>query len=117
MWRRALLHGQHLLEKFPSHPRAEGVRRQLKTLQDNAESEERQEMEIRIQELVRAQQIDEAIELGEDLMRRYPMSPQADSLETLIPKLRELSRSGVQEFSGLVHEYDDEEEEPQHRLA
>lgn len=115
MWRRALLHGQHLLEKFPQHPRAEGVRKQLKTLQDNAEIEERQELEVRIQELIRDQRFDDAIELGEDVIRRYPMSPQAESLDTLLPRLRDLARGGVAEFSGLSPEFD--EEEPEHRLA
>lgn len=115
MWRRALLHAQHLLERFPTHARAEGVRRQLQTLADNAEIEQRQEMEVRIQELVRAQQIDEAIALGEEVIRRYPNSPQAESLDTLLPKLRNLAARAVNDFAGLVHEYDDEE--PEHRLA
>jgi len=97
MWRRAFMHGQHLLERFPSHPRADAVRRQLKTIQDNAEIEERQELEVRIQELIRAQRLDEAITLGEDLIRRYPMSPQAESLDTLLPRLRDLAEHGAEE--------------------
>jgi outer membrane protein assembly factor BamD (BamD/ComL family) len=97
MWRRAFMHAQHLLERFPSHPRAEAVRRQLKTLQDNAEIEERQELEVRIQELIKSQRLDEAIALGEDLIRRYPMSPQAESLDTLLPRLRDLAEHGAEE--------------------
>jgi outer membrane protein assembly factor BamD (BamD/ComL family) len=97
MWRRAFMHAQHLLERFPTHARAEAVRRQLKTLQDNAEIEERQEIEVRIQELIKAQRFDEAIALGEDLIRRYPMSPQAESLDTLLPRLRDLAEHGVEQ--------------------
>jgi hypothetical protein len=106
MWRRALVHAQGLLQRFPTHPRAEGVRRQLKTIQDNAEIEERQELEVRIQELIRSQRFDDAIALGEDLIRRYPLSPQAESLETLLPRLRDLaSQSGPSEpFADLEHE-------------
>ena len=97
MWRRAFMHAQHLLERFPTHARADAVRRQLKTLQDNAEIEERQELEVRIQELIKAQRFEEAIALGEDLIRRYPMSPQAESLDTLLPRLRDLAEHGVEE--------------------
>ena len=97
MWRRAFMHAQHLLERFPTHARADAVRRQLKTLQDNAEIEERQELEVRIQELIKAQRFDEAITLGEDLIRRYPLSPQAESLDTLLPRLRDLAEHGVEE--------------------
>ena len=97
MWRRAFMHAQHLLERFPTHARAEAVRRQLKTLQDNAEIEERQEIEVRIQELIKAQRFEEAIALGEDLIRRYPLSPQAESLDTLLPRLRDLADHGIEE--------------------
>jgi hypothetical protein len=97
MWRRAFMHARHLLERFPTHARADAVRRQLKTLQDNAEIEERQELEVRIQELIKSQRLDEAITLGEDLIRRYPMSPQAESLDTLLPRLRDLAENGAEE--------------------
>jgi hypothetical protein len=90
MWRRALLHSERLLEQYPDHPRADGVRYQLATIQENAEIEERQELEVRIQELIKAHRFDEAIELAEELMRRYPLSPQAETLETLLPRIREL---------------------------
>jgi hypothetical protein len=70
---------------------------------------------------VRSQRFDEAIVLGEDVMRRYPLSPQADSLEMLLPRLRELANGGVREFAPLAPEPDTEldidEEEAQHRLA
>jgi hypothetical protein len=41
-----------------------------------------------------------AIALAEDLIRRYPLSPQAESLETLLPRIRELASKGVAEFLG-----------------
>ena len=100
-WRPALEKSRHLLERFPTHRLAERVRAQLKTLQDNAEIEERQELEVRIQELARSGQLDQAIDLAEDLIRRYPMSPQAESLEILLPRMREMARQGVAEFEGL----------------
>jgi hypothetical protein len=95
MWKRALMHAEHLLGRFPTHRYAEAVRMQLATLQENAEIQERQEMEVRIQELIHDRQFDEAIELAEDVVRRYPLSPQAESLEKLLPKIRELAREGL----------------------
>jgi hypothetical protein len=95
MWKRALMHAEHLLGRFPTHRLAEAVRMQMSTLQENAEIQERQEMEVRIQELMRDRQFGEAIELAEDVVRRYPLSPQAESLEKLLPKIRELAREAV----------------------
>jgi outer membrane protein assembly factor BamD (BamD/ComL family) len=90
-WRLALAAAQRLLEKFPNNRRAEKVRSQLRTIQDNAEIEERQEQESKFQELVRAKRFAEAIELAEDVLDRFPNSPQADSLSLLLPKMRELA--------------------------
>jgi hypothetical protein len=90
-WRAALTSAQRLLERFPDNRRAEKVRAQFRTIQDNAEIEERQEQEAKIQELVRAKRFAEAIELAEDVLDRFPNSPQADSLAQLLPKMRELA--------------------------
>lgn len=88
-WRRALAGTQKLLEKYGDLPRADRVRSTLRTIQDNAEIQERQELEARIQELIRGRRFTDAIELSEELIARFPASPQADKLRELIPKLRE----------------------------
>lgn len=93
-WRRALAGTQRLLERFPDHPRALKMRQQLSVIQDNAEIEERQDQEQRIQDLVRSRRFDEAIQLAEALIERFPRSPQAESLEQLLPKLRSLAVGG-----------------------
>lgn len=90
-WRLAQSAAQRLIERFPEHHRTQQIRLQMRVIQDNAEIEERQEQEAQIQELVRNKQFREAIELGEQMMRRYPLSPQADQLETLLPKLHDLA--------------------------
>lgn len=90
-WRQALEHARQFLSKFDDHRLADAVRQQLPTLQDNAEIELRQEMEVRIQQMIRDGQFDGAIELAEELMRQYPLSPQAVSLQKLLPRLRELA--------------------------
>jgi hypothetical protein len=96
-YRRAMTNAVKLLECAPGHRRSAAIRPQLKTIRENAEIEERQEQERRIQELIRAKQVPEAIDLAEDLLRRFPNSPQADSLQKLLPKMRELAIGGEAE--------------------
>jgi tetratricopeptide (TPR) repeat protein len=90
-WRRALAGAQRLMENSPGHRRAATIREQFHTIAENAEIEERQELERHIQELVRAKQFSEAIDLAEQLLDRFPASPQAESLQKLLPKMRELA--------------------------
>jgi hypothetical protein len=91
LWRRAMDNAVKLLECAPGHKRSVAIRSQLKTIRENAEIEERQEQERRIQELIRGRQFFEAIDLAQDLLQRFPSSPQAETLKTLLPKLRELA--------------------------
>jgi soluble cytochrome b562 len=91
LWRRALQHAQRLVERFPDHAKTARVKEQLPTLQQNAEIEERQELEVRIQELIRGHKFGEAIELSEELLQRFPHSPQAEAIEKLLPRIRELA--------------------------
>lgn len=100
-WRQAVSRSEQLFAQFPTHRVTESLRPRLKTLRENAEIQERQELEVRIQELMHDSQFDQAIELAEDLIRRYPLSPQADSLETLLPRIRELAREGVAVSNGV----------------
>ena len=81
----------------PGHRKSIAIRGQLKTIRENAEIEERQEQERRIQELIRSKQFFEAIDLAEDLLQRFPNSPQADSLQKLLPKMRDLAIGDVAE--------------------
>lgn len=91
LWRRALQHAQRLVERFPDHAKTARINEQLATLQQNAEIEERQELEVRIQELIRGHKFDEAIQLSEELLTRFPHSPQAEAIEKLLPRIRELA--------------------------
>jgi hypothetical protein len=90
-WRRALDHAQILLAKFPDHPRSELIRKQIKTVQDNAEIEERQEQDARISELIRARRFREAIQLSEQLLEQFPASRQAETITKLLPRIRQLA--------------------------
>jgi hypothetical protein len=90
-YRRAMANAVKLLECAPGHRKSVAIRGQLKTIRENAEIEERQEQERRIQELLRNKQFFEAIDLAEDLLQRFPTSPQAETLQRLLPKMRELA--------------------------
>jgi hypothetical protein len=94
IWRRALLHSKRLLETFPEHPKSEMIRRQIHTIQENAEIEERQEQESRIGELIRARRFGEAVQLSQELLKRFPLSPQAEAIGKLLPRIQELAAEG-----------------------
>jgi uncharacterized protein YoaH (UPF0181 family) len=89
MWRKALAAARRLSEQYSAHKLAQRVQQQLPTLEENAQIEERQEQEDHIHSLVGRKRYAEAIELAEQLMDKYPSSPQALTLRDLLPKLRE----------------------------
>lgn len=95
-WRKALSAAHKLIYRFPQYSRAGQIREQIPTIRDNAEIEERQEIEVQIEEMIRARQYAEAIQLGDDLIRRYPYSPQAETLQRVIPRLREVLEEEAQ---------------------
>lgn len=88
-WRKAVDSAQKLVDQFPDHRRTAKIREQLRVLKDNAQIEERKEIETRIQSLIHAQRYQEAIDLADQVIARFPGSPQAQSLITLLPKLRQ----------------------------
>jgi hypothetical protein len=103
-WHEALEQAEQLVALFPEHPLSDQVRAQIPTLLANIEIDERQAIEVRIQELIRDGRIEQAIELAEDTIRRYPNSPQAESLEKLLPRLRDLHTQGPNEFAHFSRE-------------
>jgi outer membrane protein assembly factor BamD (BamD/ComL family) len=90
IWRRALTHTQELLSKFPDHPKTDLIRKQSRTIQDNAEIEERQEQEKHIRQLIQSRRFREAIDLSEELLRRFPLSPQAQAIQKILPRIKQL---------------------------
>ncbi len=88
-WRRALGAAQRLLEKCPNHLRAQQAMTQMQLIRDNADTEQRNAMEARIHELVKTGRIRDAIAVIEELIRTYPLSPQAQIASQLALKLHE----------------------------
>jgi hypothetical protein len=91
LWRAALADAESLLDEFSDHPRAGRLRNQLRTLRENAEIEERQEQEMRLQILLEQRRFADAVHEAEELVRRFPGSPQAEALVERLPQLRELA--------------------------
>jgi tetratricopeptide (TPR) repeat protein len=90
-WRQARSGAQQLIARYPMHARAQQMRQQLRTIQDNADIEERHEVEARIQEMIRTGQYRDAIDLAEEILRRFPGSPQAQAVEEMLPRLQDLA--------------------------
>jgi hypothetical protein len=88
-WRSALMGTQRFLERFPDHPRSDKIRQQVRVIQKNAEVEERQEQEEQITQLIKSRRYGEALAVAEDLLARFPESPQAGRMAELLPRLRE----------------------------
>jgi outer membrane protein assembly factor BamD (BamD/ComL family) len=99
-WRTALDGIQRFLDRFPDHVRAAKIRNQVRVIQKNAEIEERHELEDRIRDLITSKQYTDAADMIEDLLRRFPDSPQTAYLTDLLPKLRERAGSETQEIAG-----------------
>jgi outer membrane protein assembly factor BamD (BamD/ComL family) len=92
-WRTALDAIQQFLDQFPDHIRAAKIRNQVRVIQKNAEIEERHDLEDRIRDAINNKQYADAASMSEDLLARYPDSPQTAYLTDLLPKLRE--RAGI----------------------
>lgn len=97
-WREALEAARRFLEAYPDAPEAADLRAQISTLEFNAEVQTRREMEEEIKLLIKSRQFAEAVAIAEDLIDRYPNSPQAQVLRDQLPRLRE--RAGIQGPAG-----------------
>ncbi len=88
-WPRALELVETLVSHFPGSAEAQELRQQLPTLQANVEIQKRQQMESLIRDLIRARRFAEALRTANELIERYPQSPQALALRDQLPRLRE----------------------------
>lgn len=88
-WRKALGSARALLDEYPESAEAQSVRPQLETLEFNAGVETRQELEEQIKELISRRDFAEALELANQVIVRYPESPQAEALRGQLPRLQE----------------------------
>jgi hypothetical protein len=88
-WSRALTLVEGLLARFPGSPEAAELRQQVPILRANVEIHTRQEMEGHIRELIKQQRLTEALRVADELIGKYPDSPQAAALREQLPRLRQ----------------------------
>jgi outer membrane protein assembly factor BamD (BamD/ComL family) len=95
-WNEALRLVETLLDKYPGSPESQELRAQVAVLKDNVEIQHRQEMETRIRELIRDHRLAEALRVANELITRYPDSPQAHVLrQQILPKLEQRAAEGM----------------------
>jgi len=90
-WNEALAAAETFIERFPHRSESDALRIQLSTLANNAEVSARQDMDAEITELARRGQYAEAESLADQLIRRWPDSPQAEILRSQLDRLHELA--------------------------
>lgn len=96
-WRKARYTARRLIESCPDHPKALATRAQRKLIEENAEIEERKEIELRIGQLLKSHRYGEGIHMAERLIKQYPASPQAKAAQQWLPRLR--ARLAAREFA------------------
>ena len=94
-WKRALELVETLLARFPGSPEAQELRQQAPTLKANVEIHQRQEMEVEIRELIKQQRFADALRIANNLIERYPDSPQAHVLRDQLPRLEQKAAEGA----------------------
>jgi hypothetical protein len=86
-WRNAFRLASDLLGRFPTSTEAQTVRAKMDTLRDNAEIEIRRDLEEQLKELMRTHRYIEALALAQDIIAKYPGSPQAKVLKEQLPQM------------------------------
>ncbi|MCG3127530.1 MAG: hypothetical protein CHACPFDD_02392 [Phycisphaerae bacterium] len=92
-WQEALSAARALIQRFPRSAESEALRQQLPTLEANSEIRARQQMEANYRQHVAQRRFADALRLAQQIIERYPSSPQAEALREQIPKLEE--RAGI----------------------
>lgn len=88
-WNGAMTLASQLIERFPRSPEAHALRIQLPTLRENAEIQTRKYMESEIRKRIEEHRYRDAMRMAEELIERYPDSPQAQFLREQYDKLSE----------------------------
>ncbi len=90
-WRGAILALEEFVRRYPLDPRAEALRLDLPTLQENAAAHDRKQAEEHFKDLLKHQRYDEAISVAREVLQKYPHSPTATELNKLLPRVQEMA--------------------------
>ena len=92
-WQRAWICARQLIQRYPDEKLVEQIRANLPTLEQNARIQECKEDEAMFQDLLHRQRYEEALEVANRMVEKFPDSPAAVELtHRMIPKVRELAR-------------------------
>lgn len=93
-WRDAVAAARKLLDAHPESPEAGMVLPRMATLEDNARIQEVRGLRDRIRDLIERRRYLEAIEVGRDVVDRFPDTQAAADLRRQLPRLAELAQAG-----------------------
>ncbi|MBL8878699.1 MAG: tetratricopeptide repeat protein [Phycisphaerales bacterium] len=88
-WNGAMTLAGQLIERYPRSPEAHALRIQIPTLRENAEIQTRKYLEAEIRKHIEEHRYRDAVRLANELIERYPDSPQAQVLREQYEKLAE----------------------------
>lgn len=92
-WHRAMMCARQLIERYPDEKLVDRIRSDLPTLEQNARIQERKEEEAMFQDLLHRQRYEEAMEVANRIVEKFPDSAAAVELTSrMIPKVQELAR-------------------------
>lgn len=89
-WMRTIQVAEELVRRYPYEKRVEKLRKDLPTIRENAESQERKEQEDLFKDLLNRQRYEEAAGVARGVIGKYPNSQAAQQLMKLLPKVEEL---------------------------
>jgi outer membrane protein assembly factor BamD (BamD/ComL family) len=99
-WRHAFRLATDLLSRFPSSSEAQTLRGKMDTLRDNAEIEIRRDLEEQLKEMMRTHRYIEALALAQDIIAKYPNSPQAKVLKEQLPQMMSKAKLQMDQVGG-----------------
>ncbi len=89
-WVRVIQAADELLRRYPHEKRVEKLRKDLPTIRENAEAQERKEQEELFKDLLNRQRYEEAAAVAKGVIEKHPSSQAAQQLTKLLPKVEEL---------------------------
>jgi hypothetical protein len=90
-WINAQSVGEQLIEKYPASEEGQKVAASMDTVYKNAHFEEARTLRDRIGDLIKRKRYSDAIDVAEDLIRRFPNTQVAKQLHSLLPDLKRRS--------------------------
>lgn len=87
-WDRAMQAIRHLQERHPDVPQVGELARRIANEREKATAEERARLMTRAQEATNQRRWREALRMVEEILARFPHSPEADELRMQLPTLR-----------------------------